>query len=774
MNTLLLALPFLLLQLFNGQNVKGTIISMLKTVPLCSLFILLPPIAFYPFIFTFVLANTVHQRTFNYPLSFSSLRNIKNLPSLRDSINKQIPFILLIPLIIGVVFYSFLLKPAFICTLFFTPISVLYYKRNKDSKEKVDFPEPENEIFTKSHKDYPLEKYTAGFKGEQLVKLHTKDKPHVVFLYLESFKVSEIGKSAPYFSKLIKEGIYFNNFYANATQTFKAMFATLYGLPPCFGADFTSSSSPVLTLPLFGLPDLFKDRGYTNVFMKAGSMHFEKQGEFLQNHGFDEISDAKDIKTRNEKAFGTSWGVHDEFLYDYLAERISSAKEPLFISAASVTNHHPFILPHHFKAKHGSTPFEKTTEYTDWALYQAIERLKSLNIPMHVYIMGDHGYPDGHKDKPSLSPTLGKDVSHVPFLILPLNDSSFIPRTIDTISSQIDLLPTLMDIYGFYGTNSSIGSSLCRKRSEPTAYLLNEALTPISGKVTKDSYETSSGYSPLYNSLYSLYKEKKISSSGNEIKSLDFSGQNLSPKSLSAILEKNTSVENIYLNDVPTIATLDLPFPDTLKKITLDNNILITDEDIKYLPKNLESISIAGCMNLRDQTLTYLVQMSISEITLSSGNFSNLALSNFFSKVRLKKLYIKDGFTTCPSVLEPLSTHPLEEICLESFPSFTNDTLRLLCKKDLKLFMCNDGSSLTDEALQYLKATSLQVLHIENGKHITDNGINHLLSLPVHTFFLSRSEHITSSSIEQLNTPFMQNLFCINCNKIADIVQQVS
>ena len=199
-----------------------------------------------------------------------------------------------------------------------------------------------------------------AFFGKRLFDLPKGDKPHIVFLYLESFRAKEVGKCTPSFDKLKEEGIYFPNFYANATQTFKG-----YVLQRFLGSLLVlvqisqKALSSVLSLPLRGLPNFFHEHGYKNIFMKAGSMHFERQGDFLRNHHFDELYDEKDVKANIKGAYGTSWGVHDEFLYTFLRKAIEQAREPLFLSAASVTNHHPFLLPTSFTPKYGKTPFGK-------------------------------------------------------------------------------------------------------------------------------------------------------------------------------------------------------------------------------------------------------------------------------------------------------------------------------------------------------------------------------------------------------------------------------
>ncbi len=785
MNSTLLIFPFLILQLLKKQSFKNTFLALTATFSVIPLFSILPLFPFYPAIVVLCLINTFHIRIFNYPLNIKELKLIRHFSSLKDSIATQIPLWALSALILTSIFYPLLLVPTSFWTVFllpllficpkklipypYQPLTLLFEQKIKTKGQKI--PEPENEIFYKHSSDYPLEKFTSGFSGKKVFSLPGKS-PHVVFIYLESFKGNEVGKITPYFDALCKEGIYFSNFYANASQTFKAMFATLYGLPPCFGTDFTESSSTVLTLPLRGLPNIFKENGYKNIFMKAGSHQFENQGQFLKNHLFDEIIDEKDIKRANGKAYGTSWGVHDAFLYEHLATLVKEAKSPLFIHAASVTNHHPFILPHDFTPKFGSSPFQKTMEYTDFALSLAVEQLRELQVPIHLYILGDHGYPNGHDGKPFLSPSLDKEVTHVPLLILPLHCGEFKPQEITAVSGQIDLLPTLMDLYGFSGKNSSLGSSLCRERQKPIAYLLNESVIKVSGEVTSDEYKTFEGYHPLYETIAPLFKERKISTEKEDLRSLNFNSISIPNHEIAQFLSSNKALEALYLENSPLIISLNLPFPSTLCTLTLDNNIMIDDTDIVHLPKGIKTLSIAGCRNLTDATLLHLCNYPISELTLSCANFSIEALAELVKQLPLQKLHLKKAEKLNESFFHALSHQSIEEIILSGIKNLSDTSLKFIANPSLKVLMADHCEHITDEGLFHLRNTKLEVLHLEKSYNISDKGIEQIHKLPIHTFFISGSSLITEDTMKKLHTPSMQNLFCIDCELLPQIMQE--
>lgn len=779
MNSIFLALPFTLLACIKKQSMKNTLLSIPATFCMSILFTYLPIHPTYFILFALSLCNALHIRVFNLPLPLKSLLLIKHLPSLKDSIRKQFSFLYLFIFLIGATLYSLLLTPTSIYCLvtipflFFCPKKLLPYPfwllvsqfKSKAKKTLANtIQKPENEVFYKYNPTYPLEKFTKNFTGEKLFSI-PGDKPHVVFVYLESFRESEVGKVTPYFDKYKEQGIYFSNFYSNASQTFKAMFATMYGIPPCFGSDFVKSSSPVLTLQCRGMPNFFKEAGYDNIFIKAGSNIFNKQGEFLKNHLFDKTFDKHDIKKRYKDAYGTSWGVHDEFLYKFLLDEIKTSSSPLFINSASITNHHPFVTPDTFKPKFGSNPFEKTTEYTDFALHGLIKNLKKLDTPIHLYILGDHGFPKEYQGEPRFNPSLEKDVTKVPLLILPLNCGDFTTKIISSISSQIDLLPTVMDIYGFFGINSSLGSSLVRKKQCPVAYLLNETIEPYSGVVTTDQYKTFKGYHPLYTTLSTLYEEKRISNQKQSLVVLDLSGISICKEDLQAIISDNQELEDINLESSPLIYSLDLEFPPSLNSINLNNNILIEDTDLKYLPNTLQTLQIKNCKNLTDHALTILSKYKIHHLEISANNFSTNALSNLVKALPIKHLIIENGENLDTSFFLSLKDKEIKEFSINGSKHLCDLSIKSICNPFLEVFLSDNCKNLTDETIHHFTNTSVKILHLQDAINISDKGLKKLSCLQMNTFYISNNPLITEKSIKVISVG-IKNLFCIDCENL--------
>jgi phosphoglycerol transferase MdoB-like AlkP superfamily enzyme len=140
------------------------------------------------------------------------------------------------------------------------------------------------------------------------------EKPHVILLFLESFSSHAIGyekKATPHFDKLSQEGIVFSNFYSNR-DVYISSFArrTLWHSR---GRDDIRTRS-LCEGSFCRLPQLMKQAGYTTAFFHNGSLSFDRQRDFLQNH-FDLLADRNEIEESPHTS--TSWGAHDEWLMRY-------------------------------------------------------------------------------------------------------------------------------------------------------------------------------------------------------------------------------------------------------------------------------------------------------------------------------------------------------------------------------------------------------------------------------------------------------------------------
>ncbi|MEO2173673.1 MAG: LTA synthase family protein, partial [bacterium] len=339
--------------------------------------------------------------------------------------------------------------------------------------------------------DYPLLKNTTGFAGERAfdIKVAPSENPHLVFLFLESYRAKDVGvlgglhQASPEFDRLAGEGVLFKNFYATGVQTTRAVISSLFGVLPKFSELAVQSNQS--GLPLLGLPEMFKKNGYINGFFHNGSLDFEGKSEFFGSHYYDVIYGGLDILAAYpDIEESSSWGLHDEYLMQYAVDWLAEqdSKGPAFLTMFTVSNHHPWDVPGWYEPpefKNVDPALEyanylRSFNYSDHTLGLFVKLLRERGLAKNtiVFIMADTATPMGeHYDNHMLISYLYEENLRIPLLILA--DDRVQATVIDDLGSQVDLLPTVMDIFGLSGLNHGIGTSLLRKKADRKVYFNN-------------------------------------------------------------------------------------------------------------------------------------------------------------------------------------------------------------------------------------------------------------------------------------------------------------
>ncbi|WP_315708660.1 LTA synthase family protein [Brenneria uluponensis] len=91
----------------------------------------------------------------------------------------------------------------------------------------------------------------------------------------------------------------------------------------------------------------YKKAGYKIIFITSGSRMWRNFGNYLPRLGVDQIYDQSSLmETYPESAKSlTDWGVPDEYAFRMAEKLLSEAKQPLFISILTITNHPPYKVP---------------------------------------------------------------------------------------------------------------------------------------------------------------------------------------------------------------------------------------------------------------------------------------------------------------------------------------------------------------------------------------------------------------------------------------------
>ena len=524
------------------------------------------------------------------------------------------------------------------------------------------------------------------------------DKPHIIFLFLESFRAKDVGclqsgqGVSPCFDALAKEGILFTQFYANEPLSFRALIASLYG--KCMGADWKRLPS---RSSLEGIPQLLKAVGYETAYFHNGDLEFANQRAFLHHQKFDYLIGNKDLLKIFPEATQTSWGVHDEYLMQYTLEKLKHQKDPLFLTLFTMTNHHPWTKPPSSDSSSQTIheKFQSTMAYSDQVLGEFIQGLRDAGLTKKtvLFIMGDHGHPMGeHRELYSNLIGLYEETIHVPLLIL-ADGRIKAPCYSDHLSSQIDLLPTIADLFGY--SINCLGSSLLREKKDKQIFYRNIYENYYQGTrkgMDKYVFTRKSSQEELYDLVQDPKEEKNI------------------------YLDHPQKVEAFKNQITDFFASCEMGH-DLYKDIKQDelnlrNDLHITDHtliDLINKMVGLKKLNITHCLLVTDQGVaTVLNQMPM-----------------------LRELYIR-GLDLTDRMCELFNGQRLSLMVLDmgDNPKITNEGIQkifpaLFHVRSLKL----DCTSFTDDTfLQFgLYLGSLSLLTLEYGLHITDEGLRRLL-----------------------------------------------
>jgi len=326
----------------------------------------------------------------------------------------------------------------------------------------------------------------AGRREFPLLKIPRRDgrplpfqldkKPNVVFILMESLRAYECGaygaspSMTPSLDRLAREGILFRNFYANSYQTARAEFAVHSSFLPAVQDSPEYVARPHLSLTSW--PTLLKRHGYATLWIGSYTPTYDNKQEFLSHHGIDAFFSSLPKGYRK-----VGWGPSDEDLFNYAFDILSAEPTPYFAEIMTLSDHFPWddgaptaaLTP----KVSGDAMYQKYAQgmfYTDYAIGKFMGRIRaSRRFDNTLFIFcGDHGIWLFPENVPASAVLRQEAYFRVPFILW---SKRLEPRVIETVGSQIDIGPTVLDLLGLRDKNTFQGTSLFR-HDIPVRYAL--------------------------------------------------------------------------------------------------------------------------------------------------------------------------------------------------------------------------------------------------------------------------------------------------------------
>ena len=294
---------------------------------------------------------------------------------------------------------------------------------------------------------------------------------HVVVIQVESLSAEYLGAFGndrgltPSIDRIAERGVLFTQMYAIGTRTVRGLEALSAALPPLPGQS-------VLRRPgndrLTTLGAVLRDQGFDTSFLYGGYGYFDNMNGFFADNGY-RVEDRQDLPSERV-GFANVWGVSDEYLFEHAIRRIdaiAAGGQRGFMHLMTTSNHRPYTYPDGRIDIPSKSGRDGAVKYTDWAIGHFFDEARTrpwFDDTLFV-IVADHCASVAGRT--SLPP----DRYHIPAIL-------YAPRylaaqRVDRLSSQIDLVPTIVAWLGFDDHGRFFGQDLFGPAPRARAYLGN-------------------------------------------------------------------------------------------------------------------------------------------------------------------------------------------------------------------------------------------------------------------------------------------------------------
>ena len=308
----------------------------------------------------------------------------------------------------------------------------------------------------------PAIERTVAAKGQE-------QRRNVVLISVESLSAEYLAlygnddNRTPFLNELVDKSLFFTNLYATGNRTVRGLEALTLCIPPTPGESVVKRKD---NKNKFTTGSVFRSKGYDVKFLYGGDSYFDNMKDFFTGNGY-EIVDSKSFSPQ-EVTFSNIWGVCDEDMANkaikVMNEQAKTGK-PFFNHWMTVSNHRPFTYP---DGKIDIPPTLKKriggVKYTDYALKHFFELAKQQEWYKNTLfvIVADHCASSAG------STELPLDGYRIPCFIY----ADFItPKKVDTLVSQIDVMPTVLGLLNFEYTSKFIGQDVFSGYYTPRAYI---------------------------------------------------------------------------------------------------------------------------------------------------------------------------------------------------------------------------------------------------------------------------------------------------------------
>jgi phosphoglycerol transferase MdoB-like AlkP superfamily enzyme len=286
---------------------------------------------------------------------------------------------------------------------------------------------------------------------------------NVVLVLMESMSADRVSDTlTPGIAALQRRSVLFDQCYSNGIHTNAGIYSSLYGMPIMMMQHPMINGAAEHT-QFSGLPGTLKDAGYRTRFFCTHPKTFDNLDIFLQNNGFEHISDQYEYPLED---VANAWGVGDRPLTQHALQQLDSmahdgSGKPFFATVLTITTHPPYTFPPNttFRPKR-QDPILATYEYADWAISSFIDSCATKDWYHNTVfvLVGDHGV-----NLPTYPTDVSLSYNHVP-LIFHAPGLFEQPAVRHDLANQTDIFPTIMGLLEQDYQQNTLGFDLFREQ----------------------------------------------------------------------------------------------------------------------------------------------------------------------------------------------------------------------------------------------------------------------------------------------------------------------
>ena len=226
--------------------------------------------------------------------------------------------------------------------------------------------------------------------------LLTSQRPDILVVFIEGFGsrfVKELGglpDVAPGWSRLIPQGIFWENYYSNSFRTDRGTICAFSGWLSY--TDFGLMRHAKFHAALPSIARSLGKEGYETSYIYGGPMTSMGKREYFEDMDFRNLYDDTDITIETEShSWGSGWGVPDSIVCQKACQLISKWQDGHhFMVVQTLSSHEPWDVPYHRLEDEKLNAFA----YTDYSIACMVDSLRQLPQwnNLLVIMIPDHGF----------------------------------------------------------------------------------------------------------------------------------------------------------------------------------------------------------------------------------------------------------------------------------------------------------------------------------------------------------------------------------------------